>query len=320
MSLDTIFKGEFPLILCDNLDTVSSLSLAGISAYDIHSDTIGDIISNHKSAIMIISNPGLDRSLLRDHIMDLNVLVIPCYAFGSRTEDVVYTILNTLDIDFKDTTSDLRHLSSLYEDGNTLHIQTGNFSVSVELYNHKKMHICQDGIIENGDDVPLADLTEIALVPNVERGEFKKIGYNINGTMQCFGVCVAKDRDCHEHVHQLHNKAWSFFQTLRVSGGFPLTIVIANNEIISIKSGNGNDITHIIHNLMSEPFNLTILEYAIATNRSVVDKIDWSVNSPVNESAEGVHIGIGDGIRCPHIDLIMPSKGILKNTFLQAID
>lgn len=306
-----IFSSEEPIILCDNKDIESSLQLAGIEAFDIHSEDIVNVINNKSSAVMVISNPKLDRKLLKGNISKLNVLIIPCYAFSSNTTEVVYTVIKMLEVDFEESVSKLKHLKSRYKAGEIISIKNECIDIRASITEFRIMGLCNEGVISLGSDEPLAAFTEIGLVPNVTNGNFKDIGYSVNGTMLCDGVCVAKDRECKDHVHELHQSAWSLFQTLRLTNEFPIKLKISENKVVGALTKSGRNIISMISDLMCEPFNTTLLEFAIATNSSVNETVDWSMNSVINESSEGVHVGLGDGIHCPHIDLITPYSGVL---------
>ncbi|WP_028672265.1 hypothetical protein [Saccharospirillum impatiens] len=221
--------------------------------------------------------------------------------------------MKILDVDFEDSISKLNQLYSRYRNNEKIVIKNESIDLTVLIKDFRIMSLCNEGVISHAGDETLAAFTEIGLVPNVTSGDFRKIGYNVNGTMLCSGVCVAKDRDCKDHVHNLHQSAWSLFQTLRLTNEFPISLTIDDNRLICAFTASGMDVTSKISNLMCEPFNTTLLEFAIATNSSITEGVDWSMNSVINESSEGIHIGLGDGIHCPHIDLVMPYKNILDN-------
>ncbi|MEH2067805.1 MAG: hypothetical protein V7K47_06500 [Nostoc sp.] len=50
--------------------------------------------------------------------------------------------------------------------------------------------------------------------------------------------------------------------------------------------------------------DLSLTEMAFGANKHIGEKIDWSINSVVNEGIDGTHVGIGMAQKAPHIDFI----------------
>jgi hypothetical protein len=78
---------------------------------------------------------------------------------------------------------------------------------------------------------------------------------------------------------------------------------VHNNQVLAL-SINGEDYTDLLKRLAGETRGLTVTEFAFGLNSSIRKNADWTINSPINEGARGIHVGIGDGRTGLHIDLI----------------
>ncbi len=101
-------------------------------------------------------------------------------------------------------------------------------------------------------------------------------------------------------------RAWEIFQLLRKEELFPLKVTIENSQVIRIQAGS-KDITDELEILTNKRRQLLLTEMAFSTNESLdPGRIDWTINSQLNEGAAGIHVGIGDGLTGAHIDFICP--------------
>jgi hypothetical protein len=71
-------------------------------------------------------------------------------------------------------------------------------------------------------------------------------------------------------------------------------------------SVDGTDIAAEVANLAGERLGPRLTEFSFGLNSSLKD-VDWTVNSPLNEGALGVHVGLGDGYSGLHLDFVIAS-------------
>ncbi|MBY0443260.1 MAG: hypothetical protein K2Q25_14170 [Mycobacteriaceae bacterium] len=83
---------------------------------------------------------------------------------------------------------------------------------------------------------------------------------------------------------------------------------IRDNQLVACLV-DGHDIKDEVAQ-WTRSYGLGITECSIGTNSQVLASADWSLNSLMNESAQGIHLGFGlyDGM---HVDFICPEVAVV---------
>ncbi|MEG9884893.1 MAG: hypothetical protein V6Z86_09895, partial [Hyphomicrobiales bacterium] len=93
-------------------------------------------------------------------------------------------------------------------------------------------------------------------------------------------------------------------------------LTIGHSRVVAIRTRSGNDVSDIFMREMDALLANNLIELALGTNAGAVpSSLDWRYNSPVNESALGFHVGLGDGSRCAHVDFMCPSQDSYDSFF-----
>lgn len=82
-------------------------------------------------------------------------------------------------------------------------------------------------------------------------------------------------------------------------------LTVKENNITSFKINNEEHIKLL--DLAAGKRGLKLTEFAIGVNESISKKIDYKINSQMNEGISGIHLAIGDGSSGYHIDFLSPS-------------
>ena len=85
-------------------------------------------------------------------------------------------------------------------------------------------------------------------------------------------------------------------------------IDLDNGRITSFRIKDAEALT-VLEALAGERLGLKLTEFSVGLNNHLPDP-RWELNSPVNEGAAGVHIGIGDGYSGLHFDFVCPDAVI----------
>lgn len=83
------------------------------------------------------------------------------------------------------------------------------------------------------------------------------------------------------------------------------TLTVLENQVISLQTGNGEDIETL--KLATGARGLGLTEFAIGVNEEIAPLINYNVNSQMNEGISGMHLAIGDGSSGFHIDFLCPA-------------
>lgn len=129
----------------------------------------------------------------------------------------------------------------------------------------------------------------------------------MNGEVEIPGVAVAHHRIMSRQLTCLPIRAWQLLGGLIKEGRFPLKIKIESSQLKGVRSVDGADFADEIRELSNPQLELILVEMAISNNPGLdASKLDWSVNSVLNEGARGIHFAVGDGVTGAHIDFICP--------------
>ncbi len=99
---------------------------------------------------------------------------------------------------------------------------------------------------------------------------------------------------------------WQLLQALtnKVTSGKEKYLEIEDNTITHLIIDGQDEISILSDMTYNLERGLSLTEMAFGTNKKIVETIDWSINSVVNEGIYGTHVGIGMGQKAPHIDFI----------------
>ena len=115
-----------------------------------------------------------------------------------------------------------------------------------------------------------------------------------------------------------HTLVENFLAQLYSQNEFPLHVEVHASRFTKVVSKSGNDILPELLKHMDPVRYNNIIELGIGTNAgATAENINWSYNSPINESALGFHFALGDGAMSPHIDFICSSPDAYDSFFVK---
>lgn len=249
-------------------------------------------------------------SALRGLLAKRTVLHLPTYAFDGSVVATKYTAAMCAMLDLADCVRRNRLVLDEYASARDTFSLHGNCSsISFQLTPEILiMQAATEVAMPSGEDFALSNYTEVALIPNSflsGQASIDELGYDIKGSFDCHCALVAIHRGADLTVVQGHKTLRSVFGRLFDDGEYPLRVRIARFQVIEILTRSGFDMMSLVQRWMHSDLENSVTEVGIGTNsRTIFEQFDWRINSPFNETALGFHIGLGDGIRCPHIDLV----------------
>jgi hypothetical protein len=126
--------------------------------------------------------------------------------------------------------------------------------------------------------------------------------FTIDGTAVASGVLVARDARCTEAGDARIRAAEKLRAELSAKG--PIDLRIENGRLTSARVA-GEDFTDALLEATNPAYALHTLELGIGINQSILPRVNWAVNSQLNEGAGNLHLGFGEGITGAHIDFIV---------------
>ena len=117
--------------------------------------------------------------------------------------------------------------------------------------------------------------------------------------------------DCVLYARSARNHPPS--DTLAAARSISGAVCCSKPAIMRFKGGSlaqfsvaGTDVAAEVANLAGRRLGARLTEFSFGLNGSLKD-IDWTINSPLNEGALGVHVGLGDGYSGLHLDFVVES-------------
>jgi hypothetical protein len=163
------------------------------------------------------------------------------------------------------------------------------------------------------DVLQLSSRTRLELLPDEHStiGNYFEVGWSpadlsgridtamsVSGTLQVDTVLVAKHRDLRGETAVYWEEAAAMAAEMRKA--CPLQVSVRDSRIAD---GFGPWAEGI--DAMSGPeYRGAITEVAFGTGVLPLDRVDWTLNCQINESAAGIHLGVGNGITGIHFDFI----------------
>lgn len=162
-------------------------------------------------------------------------------------------------------------------------------------------------------DLKVTAQTEVALTPGrwasfaswfeveMEVFDTRARYFSLDGVLPVRGLITAKSPKAAEPVVAQHA---DMVELIHEVSGQPGELVAVGNRIESLVLG-GRDVTKEVVAASGDAYDRNFLEFSLGTNRPAVE-LDWSVNSPMNEGIDGVHVAVGDGVLGAHVDVVAP--------------
>lgn len=131
--------------------------------------------------------------------------------------------------------------------------------------------------------------------------------FMIEGTAVCAGALVAQDSRCTSDGEARIEEA-KILRDEMAAIDAPIVLRIHEGVMESCRVGD-RDFTERVRQATNPKYDLHVLELGIGTNMDLMPKVNWKLNSQMNEGAGPVHLGFGEGITGAHMDFIVAEGG-----------
>ncbi|BCZ90718.1 hypothetical protein CSW23_02625 [Thermus scotoductus] len=307
-SLMPVFGSSEFIFVTDEPKLLSWLRGHDIETYLL--DSVGELPKPKRKNVVLLptTGEGLSFFKLERFFKSSRLLIVPLVAFDPSFEAAVYTV-NLLGVsDFEQATKENAKWVSLLEGGEFERLVFKGACGELEMLLKERVDLMlprMEPALLPGEWEAVGMFFEVAMIPDNE--DFFHPGYIVNGELEVSGVAVAHHRVMPKHLTYLPTMAWELLGSLAREGGFPLRVKIENSQLKEVRSSNGVDLTDKIRDFSNRELELMLVEMAISNNPGLdLPKVDWRVNSVLNEGIRGIHFAVGDGVTGAHIDFICP--------------
>jgi hypothetical protein len=236
------------------------------------------------------------RQMLRKTLSKTSVLWIPLASFSSDLDVAKYSVEMFAASDVDSSVAKNRRVITklllaqkeitMSGPGTELHLRLPD---TLKLVGRTRLTLLPD------EHSALGNYSEVALSPTDLAGHIDT-ELTVSGTFRINSVLAAKHREFKGPAAAL--SASKVADEMRRA--CPLQVTIRNNKIVD-GLGKWSD---SLEAMCGPQDSKALTEIAIGTSIMPLDRVDWSLNTVVNEGATGVHIGTGNGINGIHFDFI----------------
>ncbi len=241
------------------------------------------------------------QAALRESFLRSRTLWFPLAAFDGSDEAVSYSLRHLENMDFTAMMRGHQAALKLVEETSRVTFEgRRGTDVSIAFGSEVEFTMLKDLKVPVGDQMPLASFFEFETeIEEHQFGSGHPLPFVVNGTIRPSGILCAHgpgqfgaDNPIAGRGRQLASRA----------SAAPTTVTVREGAISCIEMDT-EDVTAEFA-VLAGPYGLHISEFAIGFYRPAGEVLDWGINSPVNEGAQGIHFGIGDGYSGLHFDFV----------------
>lgn len=298
-NLKAIFAGEDAVVVTDDWRLANWVAAAGVQATTFDEISSGDVEAPRR-ALAVPLNWDLvpSRQALRETLSAAGVLWLPLASFSSDLEEAKYSVEIFSQVDVARTVAmNRRVITRLLMAREEVTLSGPDTALQVRL----------------PDSLQVVGRTRLALLPDEHSalGNYFEVGMSptdiegrvdtalsVCGTLRVDSVLVGKHRELKGPRASSFPDAVVLANKLRKA--CPFQVTIHENRIVD-GLGEWGD---AIDALSGPEYRTFLTEVAIGTGAMPLDRVDWSLNSVLNEGATGIHIGVGNGLNGAHFDFI----------------
>jgi len=295
--LGRIFDGEQPVIAVDLPEVVDWLTDSGISAIGL-----AEVMSVESGAVVAVSaHPATVGLALKSQPGVRKIHVVQSVHSGDP-HTVRYTVAQLLASDPLLCAQRQDEIAAtIKSSGGAISFRGVGTDLAVRSRGRAGLIHLDDPIIKPGECLSAHAFFEIGLA-NLKADEDS--AFLVNGHCRAIGMIASRDprlRAGPEPAEWVQHRG----EIARTG----VDLHISDNQLVKCVLG-GRDIKNDIAR-WTRDHGLRITECSIGTNPQVLTAGDWSLNSLMNEGAQGIHVGFGRPIDGIHFDFICPEVALV---------
>ncbi|MDX8055694.1 hypothetical protein SK571_40495 [Lentzea sp. BCCO 10_0798] len=296
--LAPVFADGEPTLLTDDPELADWLGSSGLPVLTFDDLTGRDALPTRIVAVPLDYGRIPSRRVLRDVLSGSSVLWVPLASFSPDLSTARYAVEKLLEVDFTRSVANNRHLIC------RLMLARGDVTFSgpgtklalrlpevLQLSSRTRVDLLPD------EHSTVGNYFEVAFSPADLAGRLDA-GMSVSGTLRVDSVLVAKHRELRGRTADQFTAATRVAEEMRRA--CPLNLSIVDSRIVGGLGPFADD----IEALSGPEYRGAVTEVAIGTGALAPDGIDWSLNCLLNESAAGIHLGVGNGLTGMHFDFL----------------
>ena len=298
-NLNAIFSGQPATIVTDNWYLAEWLASHDVCAITFDEIAAGDIpLPRRALAVPLDWNRVPSRATLREQWAATSVLWLPLASFSSDLDTAKYSVEMFSDVDVSTSVAMNRRVITRLLMAREEIIVTGP-DTALKIKLPDLIHAVGRTRVALLDDEhsTLGNYFEVGVSPADMAGRIDE-SISVSGCVRIDSVLVAKHREMRRESASCFWAAAEVAQELRKA--CPFQVTIERNRVVD---GFGKW-AEAIDMLSGPQYGYALTEVAIGTGAVQSARVEWGLNSVLNEGATGVHIGVGNGLNGAHFDFI----------------
>lgn len=303
--LEAVFGPETFSIVSDNEELVGLCRAADASAATF-AELVADVRLVPENAVAISSSYDTlpSTETIEQLLGTARMLLLPQASFDGTIETCTYALGLLGAIDWAANAERTRDVCRMLQTAASVVMRSPRgTALELSLGDEINVVACkEEPDLLPGEWAAIASYIEVGLIPPRHSSVPR---HSVSGTLVADGFAVAHHRASRHLAEPRAGRAWGEVVSIYEAKGFPLRVEVRHSRVREIRSADGRDVTADLLGLVDPELEDITIEVAFSTNvfRTRTD-IDWLRNSPLNEAAGGIHVGIGAGVTGAHIDLV----------------
>lgn len=298
-NMRSIFASEAATVVTDDWRLAQWLRLHDVSAATFDEIAVGDAEMPRRAlAVPLDWDRVPSRKTLREAWSGTSVLWLPLASFSSDLETAKYSVEMFSEVDvLKSVAMNRRVITRLLMEREEITITGPDTALKVKLPD--LIHAVGRTRVALLDDEhsTLGNYFEVGMSPADMAGNLDAT-ISVSGCLRIDSVLVAKHREMRRESALSFGTAAEVAEELRRA--CPFQVTIEENRVV----GGLGEWAETVHRLSGPQYDYALTEVAVGTGALPLGRVEWSLNSVLNEGATGIHIGVGNGLNGAHFDFI----------------
>lgn len=297
--ITTLFGQEEPTIVSDSESFLQECAKLGLKTSNF--TNIDKLPSN--SIIFSFTNNAAKLTFdLAKNTHNKRVIFCATQVFEPTLDAAFYSLRLLLASDFEKALRTQRHVLNMLNSHDSFFLTGNDTEAYITISPHAQPYALIAEDIENYFIQSVADFFEVHYAHMNPKDPSP---FSLRGTLKVSGILTVLRKPNPTLPEGLRTSLTWLSKHIAEEGAI---LVIKDNTITSLKI-NGTEQIKLL-DLASGPRGLKLTEFAIGVNDTIIDSIDYNINSQLNEGISGIHVAIGDGSSGYHIDFLCPAVNV----------
>jgi hypothetical protein len=297
--ISTLFDHEKPSIIADSEDFLRECALLGFSTVNI---TGLQELPKH-SIVFSFSNDAAKKTFeLAKNTDSKKSVFCATQVFEPTTAIALYSLNLLLSSNFEHALHTQRSVLNMLNSNEKFSLSGNDADAQILISPHAQPYAL---LAEDVSCNFIQSVAEFFEVHYAHMNPKEPCPFSFTGTLKIAGILTVLRKSNPILPEGLKISLKWLSERISKDGAF---LSIEDNTITSLQINNEEHVKLL--DLAAGSRGLKLTEFAIGVNDGIASKIDYRINSQMNEGISGIHVAIGDGSSGYHIDFLSPAVSV----------